>query len=150
VTLQLSVPSLKPRNIHTQATKHSQGNKSFTAILPKFANICTQSALELGQKQHFHVFDRGSHARFTPVRAPATSITRPHALAGPRPPVHRAVPIKQPKASAVPPRALSVLPETKFTGLCLEHAVPSPAKPPEPRPLRPTRPVTSKPRLSLG
>jgi hypothetical protein len=48
VTLQLSVPSLKPRNIHTQTTKHSQGNKSFTAILPKFAKICAQSALELG------------------------------------------------------------------------------------------------------
>jgi hypothetical protein len=59
VTLQLSVPSLKPRNIHTQTTKHSQGNKSFTTILPKFAKICAQSALELGQKQRFHVFDRG-------------------------------------------------------------------------------------------
>jgi hypothetical protein len=34
VTLQLLVPSLKPRNIHTQTTKHSQRNKSFTAILP--------------------------------------------------------------------------------------------------------------------
>jgi hypothetical protein len=59
VTLQLSVPSLKPRDVHTQKTKHCQGNKSFTAILPKFAKICTQSALELGQKQRFHVFDRG-------------------------------------------------------------------------------------------
>jgi hypothetical protein len=73
VTLQLSVPSLKQRNIHTQTTKHSQGNKSFTAILPKFTKICAQSALELGQKQRFHVFNRGSHARFTPVHAPATS-----------------------------------------------------------------------------
>jgi hypothetical protein len=35
VTLQLSVPSLKPRDIHTQTTKHSQGNKSFTTILPQ-------------------------------------------------------------------------------------------------------------------
>jgi hypothetical protein len=59
VTLQLSVPSLKPRNVHTQTTKHSQGNKSFTAILPKFAKICAQLTLELGQKQQFHVFDRG-------------------------------------------------------------------------------------------
>jgi hypothetical protein len=59
VTLQLSVRSLKLRNIHTQTTKHSQGNKSFTAILPKFAKICAQSALELGQKQRFHVIDRG-------------------------------------------------------------------------------------------
>jgi hypothetical protein len=59
VTLKLSVPSLKPHDIHTQATKHSQGNKSFTAILPKFAKICAQSVLELGQKQRFHVFDRG-------------------------------------------------------------------------------------------
>jgi hypothetical protein len=57
--LQLSVPSLKPCNIHTQTTKHSQGNKSFTTILPKFANICAQSALEHGQKQRLHVFDRG-------------------------------------------------------------------------------------------
>jgi hypothetical protein len=59
VTLQLSVPSLKPCDVHTQTTKHSQGNKSFTAILPKFAKIYAQSALELGQKQRFHVFDRG-------------------------------------------------------------------------------------------
>jgi hypothetical protein len=59
VTLQLPIPSLKPPNVHTQSTKHSQGNKSFTATLPKFAKICAQSALELGQKQRFHVFDRG-------------------------------------------------------------------------------------------
>jgi hypothetical protein len=58
-TLQLPVPSLKPRNIHTQTTKHSQGNKSFTAILPKFAKICAQLALEHRQKQRLHVFDRG-------------------------------------------------------------------------------------------
>src|SRR5699024_6750031 len=70
--------------------------------------------------------------------APTPSRARPRALAGPRPPVHRAVPIKQPKASAVPPRALSVLPEPKFTGLRLEHAAPLPAKPPEPRPPRPS------------
>jgi hypothetical protein len=59
VMLQLFVPSLKSCNIHTQTTKHSQGNKSFTSILPKFAKISAQSALELGQKQRFHVFDRG-------------------------------------------------------------------------------------------
>jgi hypothetical protein len=59
VMLQLSVPSLKPRDVHTQKTKHRQGNKSFTAILPKFAKICAQSTLELGQKQRFHVFDHG-------------------------------------------------------------------------------------------
>jgi hypothetical protein len=40
VTLQLSVPSLKPRDIHTQKTKHYQGNKSITEILPKFTKIC--------------------------------------------------------------------------------------------------------------
>jgi hypothetical protein len=39
VTLQLSVPSLKPRDVHTQKTKHCQGNKSFTSILPKFARF---------------------------------------------------------------------------------------------------------------
>jgi hypothetical protein len=48
VTLQLSVPSLKTRDMHTQKTKHYQGNKSITAILPKFTKICAQSALELG------------------------------------------------------------------------------------------------------
>jgi hypothetical protein len=53
VTLQLSVPSLKPRDVDTQTTKHSQGHKSFTAILPKFTKICAQSALELGQMQWF-------------------------------------------------------------------------------------------------
>jgi hypothetical protein len=58
-TLQLPIPSLKQCNIHTQTTKHSQGNKSFTAILPKFVKICAQSALEHGQKQRLHVFDRG-------------------------------------------------------------------------------------------
>jgi hypothetical protein len=59
VTLQLPVPSLKPCDVHTQTTKHSQGNKSFTAILPKFTKISAQLALECGQKQRFHVFDRG-------------------------------------------------------------------------------------------
>jgi hypothetical protein len=59
VMLQLSVPSLKPRDVYTQKTKQCQGNKSVTAIFPKFAKICAQSALELGQKQPFHVFDRG-------------------------------------------------------------------------------------------
>jgi hypothetical protein len=59
VTLQLPIPSLKPRDVHTQKTKQCQGSKSFTVILPKFVKICTQSALELGQKQRFHVFDRG-------------------------------------------------------------------------------------------
>jgi hypothetical protein len=71
VTLQLPVPSLKLHDVQTQKTKQCQGNKSFTAILPKFAKICAQSALELGQRQRFHVFDRGLHPRFTPVRAPA-------------------------------------------------------------------------------
>ena len=59
VTLQLPVPSLKPRDVHTQKTKHGQVNKSFTAILPKFAKICTQPALEHGQRQRAQVFDRG-------------------------------------------------------------------------------------------
>jgi hypothetical protein len=59
VMLQLPVPSLKPRNVHTKKTKQCQVNKSFTAILPKFTKICAQSALELGQRQRFHVFDRG-------------------------------------------------------------------------------------------
>jgi hypothetical protein len=102
--------------------------------LPKFAKICAQSALEHGQKQRLHVFDHGGHARFTPVRAPAPSRARPLALAGPRPPVHHVVPIKQPKASVVPPRALSVLSKPEFTEPRLEHAAPPPAKPPEPRP----------------
>jgi hypothetical protein len=148
--LQLSVPSLKPRNIHTQTTKHSQGNKSFIVILPKFAKICAQSALELGQKQRFHVFDRGWHARFTPVRATVTSSARPRALTGPRLPVHRAVLIKQPKASAVPPRALSVLPEPKFTGLRLEHAAPLPPSHPSIGYRDQLSPATSKPRQSLS
>jgi hypothetical protein len=59
VTLQLPVPSLKPCDVHTQNTKQGQVNKSFIAILPKFAKICTQPALELGQRQRAHVFDRG-------------------------------------------------------------------------------------------
>jgi hypothetical protein len=59
VSLQLPVPSLKPRDVHTQTTKNSQGNKSFTMILPKFVKICAQLALERGQKQQFHVFDHG-------------------------------------------------------------------------------------------
>jgi hypothetical protein len=59
VTLQLPVPSLKLRDVHTQKTKQCQVNKSFTTILPKFVKICAQSALEPGQRQQFHVFDRG-------------------------------------------------------------------------------------------
>jgi hypothetical protein len=101
VTLQLPVPSLKLRNVHTLKTKQCQGNKSSIAILPKFAKICAQSAFELGQRQRFHVFDRGWHPRFTPVRAPALPSARPRTLAGPRPPVRRTVPIKQPRASAI-------------------------------------------------
>ena len=59
VTLQLPVPSLKPHVVHTQKTKLGQVIKSFAAILPKFAKICSQSALEQGQRQREHVFDRG-------------------------------------------------------------------------------------------
>jgi hypothetical protein len=113
LTLQLPVPSLKPRDVHTQKTKQGHVNKSFTAILPKFAKICTQPALELGQRQRAHVFDRGSHLRFTPVRAPTPPSARPRALVGPRPPVHRAVPIKPPQASAIHPRALSRLAQVR-------------------------------------
>jgi hypothetical protein len=83
MTLQLPVPSLKPRDVHTQKTKQGQVNKSFTAILPKFAKICTQPALEHGKRQRAHVFDRGWHLRFTPVRAPRLPV---HARA--RSPVH--------------------------------------------------------------
>jgi hypothetical protein len=59
VTLQLPVPSLKPRDVHTQKTEQGQVNESFTAILPKFVKICTQPTLEHGQRQREHVFDRG-------------------------------------------------------------------------------------------
>jgi hypothetical protein len=59
VTLQLPVPRLKLHDVHTQKTNQGQVNKSFTAIFPKFVKICTQSALELGQRQRAHVFDRG-------------------------------------------------------------------------------------------
>jgi hypothetical protein len=37
----------------------SRGNKSYTTILPKFAKIGALSALEHGQKQWRHMFDRG-------------------------------------------------------------------------------------------
>jgi hypothetical protein len=127
VTLQLPVPSLKPHDVHTQKTKQGQVNKSFTAILPKFAKICTQSALEHGQRQRAHVFDRGRHLRFTPVRAPAPPSARPRALAGPRPPVHRAVPIKPPQASAIHPRVLLSLAQVrdhrKFPRACRATAL---------------------------
>jgi hypothetical protein len=113
VTLQLPVPSLKPRDVHTQKTKQCQMNKSFTAILPKFAKICAQSALELGQRQRFHVFDRGWHPWFTPVHAPVLPSARPHTLVGPQPLGHRAVPIKQPWASAIPPRVLTSLAQAR-------------------------------------
>jgi hypothetical protein len=49
------------------------------------------------------------HAR-SRTRAPSS---RPRALAGPRVPVHRAVPIKQPRASAIPPRVLTSLAQAK-------------------------------------
>jgi hypothetical protein len=113
VMLQLPIPSLKPCNVHTQKTKQGQVNKSLTAILPKFVKICTQSALELGQRQRAHVFDHGWHLRFTPVRAPAPPSACPRTLAGPRPPVHRAVPIKPPQASAIHPRVLSSLAQVR-------------------------------------
>jgi hypothetical protein len=80
--------------LHAQTAERSRENKSYTTILPKFAKICALLALELGQKQWHHVFDRGWHARFTPVRAPASSCARPSARAGPCPPVHRAASIR--------------------------------------------------------
>jgi hypothetical protein len=56
---QLPVPSPKPHSVHTQTTELSRGNKSYTAILPKFAKICALSALEQEQKKPYHVLDRG-------------------------------------------------------------------------------------------
>jgi hypothetical protein len=151
VTLQLPVPSLKLHDVHTQKTKQGQVNKSFTAILPKFAKICTQPALELGQRQRAHMFDRGWHLQFTPVRAPAPPSARPRALAGPWPPVHRAVPIKPPQASAIlPPRALQTCPSQRL----LEFAPSTPRHhPPSFQSLgrrgQPT-PVTPKSRQRFG
>jgi hypothetical protein len=89
-------------------------NKSFITIFPKFTKICAQSVLELGQRQRFHMFDRGWHPWFTPVRAPALPSARPRALAGPGPLVHSAVPIKQPRASAIPPRVLTSLAQARY------------------------------------
>jgi hypothetical protein len=43
---QLPVHSPKPQNVHTQTTELSRGNKSYMAILPKFAKICALSTLE--------------------------------------------------------------------------------------------------------
>jgi hypothetical protein len=92
--------------LHAQTTERSWENKSYTAILPKFAKICALSALELGQKQWQHVFDCGWHARFTPVRAPAPS--------RPRPPVHRAVSIRAGK-----PRPYSLCASLNFASPAL-------------------------------
>ena len=58
-TRQILVHSPISHNIHKQMTELSRRNKSYTAILPKFAKICALSALELGQKQWCHVFDHG-------------------------------------------------------------------------------------------
>jgi hypothetical protein len=150
VTLQLPVPSLKPCNVHTQKTKQCQGNKSFTTILPKFVKICAQSTLELGQRQQFHVFDRGWHPRFMPVRAPALPSALPRALAGPRPPVRRVVPIKQPSLGHTSPRAHKSCPSQRspeFAPSTLRHRPPS-------FPSLGHRgqlpPVASKPRQPLG
>jgi hypothetical protein len=48
-----------------------------------------------------------------PVRAPTLPSTRSRALAGPRPPMDRVVPIKQPRASAIPPRVLTSLAQAR-------------------------------------
>jgi hypothetical protein len=47
------------------------------------------------------------------------------------------MPIKPPQGLGRTPRVLSALPKLEFTGPCLEHVAPPPAKPPEPRPPRP-------------
>jgi hypothetical protein len=91
--------------LHAQTTEYSRENKSYTAIWPKFAKICAPSALELGQKQWSHVFDRGWHVRFTPVRAPAPSRARSRAHVGPRPPVYRAASIRTGKPRSYSLRA---------------------------------------------
>jgi hypothetical protein len=72
-----------------------------------------------------------------PVRAPAPPIACPRALAGPRPPVHRAVPIKPPQALAIHPRVLSSLAQVRDHRKLPEHAAPPPAKLSKPRPLWP-------------
>jgi hypothetical protein len=58
-TRQILVHSPISHNIHKQMTELSRRNKSYTAILPKFAKICALSALEQEQKKPCHVLDRG-------------------------------------------------------------------------------------------
>jgi hypothetical protein len=89
------------------------GEQILHSNLAQIVKICAQSALELGQRQRFHVFDRGWHPWFTPVRAPVLPSARPRALAGPWPPVHCTVPIKQPRASVIPPRVLTSLAQAR-------------------------------------
>ena len=57
-TRQLPVHSPKSHNVHTQRTELSRGNKSYTAIMPKFAKIRALSALEQEQKKPYHMLDR--------------------------------------------------------------------------------------------
>jgi hypothetical protein len=68
-----------------------------------------------------------------PVRAPVPPSACPRALTGPRPPVHRAVPIKPPKPRPFIPACSQVLPKSEITGNRPEHAAPPPAKLSEPR-----------------
>jgi hypothetical protein len=77
-TRQLPVHSPKPHNVHTQTTELSRGNKSYTAILPKFAKICALLALEQEQKKPCHVLDR---ANMPTARQPAHTHQDMHARA---------------------------------------------------------------------
>jgi hypothetical protein len=135
VTLQLCDPSLKPHNIHTQTTKHSQGNKSFTVILPKFVKIYAQIGIRTRAEatvpcvrpcltRPVHAHSRTRAPQCTPARARWSTTARAPCRA------YKAAPGLGRTSS----RALKSCPSQSspdFASSTPRHCSPSP---PEPRP----------------
>jgi hypothetical protein len=107
VTLQLSVPSLKPRDIHTTKDKALSGEQILHSDLAQIH----EDLRPIGVRTRTEATVPHVRPWLTPLvharSRTALPNARSRALAVPQPPVHRAVPIKQPRASAIPPCALT-------------------------------------------
>jgi hypothetical protein len=126
VTLQLSVPSQKPRDIHTQTTKHSQGKILHSDLAQIFEDLRPIGVRTRAEATVPHVrpwLTRPVHA-ISRTRAPQCTPARARRSTTARAP-HRGYKAAL-SLGCTSPRS-QVLPEPKFTGLRLEHAAPPPA-----------------------
>jgi hypothetical protein len=115
-------------------------------IFTKIRTFAISASFWTRAEEHLHVFDAPWTRQSTPSarpRAPRVAPSRARAL-----PAH--VPIKQTKASAIRPHALSTSLEHEITGVCPAHSVPADVRTPTTvdRPTEPS-PAPSDPRERL-